>query len=102
MIQGREWQHFCDHVFEKCLQNIVGIIDGHDQTSLREGFLTSPNDNLDQEIELNLQHSNDNATVPMSTLGIKSTGNQVSQNTSDDDTKPQSVEDAVQFFFNPH
>jgi hypothetical protein len=32
----------------------------------------------------------------MSTLEIKSTGNQVSQNTSDDDAKPQSVEDAMQ------
>jgi len=30
MIQGREWQHFCDHVIEKCLQNIVRTIDGHD------------------------------------------------------------------------
>ena len=30
MIQGREWQHFCDHVFEKCLPNIVRTIDGHD------------------------------------------------------------------------
>ena len=50
MIQGREWQHFCDHVFGKCLQNIVGTIDGHDQTSLKEGFLPSPNYNLDQEI----------------------------------------------------
>ena len=103
MIQGREWQHFGDHVFEKCLQNIVRTIDGHDQTSLKEGFLTSPNDNLDQEIELYLQHSNDNATVPMSTctLETKSTVNQVSQNTSDDDTKLQSVEDAVQKMLNP-
>jgi hypothetical protein len=50
MIQGREWQHFCDHVFEKCLKNIVGTLDGHDQTFLKEGFLPSPNDNLDQEI----------------------------------------------------
>ena len=50
MIQGKEWQHFCDHVFEKFLQNIVGTIDGHDQTSLKEGFLPSPNYNLDQEI----------------------------------------------------
>jgi hypothetical protein len=54
MIQCREWQHFCDHVFEKCLQNIVRSIDGQDQASLKEGFLPSSNDNLDQEIELSL------------------------------------------------
>ena len=47
MIQGREWQHFSDHVFDKCLQNIARTIDGHDQTSLKEGVLASPNDNLD-------------------------------------------------------
>jgi hypothetical protein len=44
---------------ETCLHNIVRTIDGHDQTSLKEG-------------ELNFQHSNDNATVPMSTLEIQS------------------------------
>ncbi|VDI18174.1 Hypothetical predicted protein [Mytilus galloprovincialis] len=103
MIQGKDWQHFGDHIFEKCLQHIERVIDNQDQTSLKEG-LSSPLacSKVSSGQDKNVQNINNSATTTKTATDTDvQKKSSIPKQTTDDDPKQQSVEFIINKLLNP-